>query len=124
MATSILRHIHNICATVTPLPSHPVVRPAITQDELILLLSLRGRLQQLEEQVESAEASIRVRLEAGGAVESGDHIARLEERFRTSIAWKDKAIDLAERLGLNGPAWAENVLKHTTKTRTVGLSVA
>jgi hypothetical protein len=95
----------------------------ITQDELVLLLSLRGRLHQLEEQVETAEKFLRARLEAGVSVETGDHVAKLDEHFRASVAWKDKAIDLAERLGLNGPAWAQNVLTHTAKTRTVSLFV-
>ena len=63
----------------------------ITQDELTLLLSLRCRLHQLEEQVESAEKSVRTRLEAGVSVESGDHVAKLAEHFRASVAWKDKS---------------------------------
>ncbi len=96
----------------------------ITQAELTLLLSLRNRLRQIEEHVAEAEQSVRVRLEAGAPVEPGDHVARLEEHFRASIAWKEKAIDLAERLGLNGRAWAQNVLSHTTKTRTVNLFIA
>ena len=90
----------------------------ISQNEIALLLSLRGRLLQLEEQVESAEKSIRERLERGAVVEPGDHIARIEEHFRANIAWKEKAIDLAERLGLNGQAWAQQVLSHTTKARS------
>jgi hypothetical protein len=106
-------------------PSPQVVPQAeiITQDELTLLLSLRSRLHQLEEQVETAEKSIRTRLEAEVSVQPGDHIAKLAEHFRASVAWKDKAIDLAERLGLNGPAWAQNVLTHTSKTRTVSLFI-
>jgi hypothetical protein len=61
-------------------PSVPLSKPApapesITQLELTLLLSLRGRLHQLQEQVEAAEQSIKIRLEAGAPLESGDHRA-------------------------------------------------
>jgi hypothetical protein len=100
---------------VVPAPEH------ITQDELSNLLSLRARLHQLEAQVEEGEKLLRECLECGVPVEPGDHFARLDERFRANVAWKDKAIDLAERLGLNGNAWAQNVLTHTGKTRTVSL---
>ncbi len=104
--------------TFLPQPS-----PEITQNEIAMLLSLRGRLHQLTSQVEAAEQSIRTRLEHGAAVEEGDHIAELKESYRASVAWKEKAIDLAERLGLNGQAWAQNVLTHTTKNRIVSLSL-
>ncbi len=102
----------------------PARTEPITQLELAALLSLRGRLHQLQDQVEQAEQSVKTRLEAGVPVESGDHVAQLETHLRASIAWKEKAIDLAGRLGLNGQAWAQNVLKHTAKTRTVSLFVA
>ncbi len=96
----------------------------ITQEELALLLSLRGRLEQLRTQVEAEEESLKARLEAGVTVEAGDHIARLDEHFRACVSWKEKAVDLAERLGLNGQAWAQNVLSHTAKTRTISLYIA
>jgi len=113
-------------AKVTPfvVPAQfPSKAAPITQTELALFISLRGRLHQLETQVEAAEASIRQRLEQRGVVEEGDHSAELKEHFRANVAWKEKAIDLAERLGLNGQAWAQNVLTHTTKTRTISLVV-
>jgi hypothetical protein len=116
-------------ATAKPIPfpspaQAPAIPERITQQEIVLLLSARNRLRQLSEQIEATEQAIKTRLEAGAAVESGEHVARLEEHFRASIAWKEKAIDLAERLGLNGQAWAQNVLTHTAKTRTVSLFVA
>jgi hypothetical protein len=53
---------------------------AITQTELVLFLSLRGRLQQLQEQIEADEHDFKVRLEADAAiVQPGDHAARLDE---------------------------------------------
>jgi len=60
----------------------------ITQLELTALLSLRGRLHQLETQVEAAEQSIKDRLEKGVVVEEGDHTALLTENSRRNVAWK------------------------------------
>ena len=80
--------------TVVPFPAPQ----AITQLELAVLLSLRGRLHQLQEQVESAEQSIKTRLEAGVTPESGDHRAELRENFRRNVSWKDVVVRLAERL--------------------------
>lgn len=53
-----------------PFVARPQAVPApevISQTELAMLLSLRGRLSQLETQVEDAEQSIRERLERGEA---------------------------------------------------------
>ena len=47
--------------TVVPFPTPQ----AITQLELAAFLSLRGRLRQLEEQVEQAEQYVKTRLEKG-----------------------------------------------------------
>jgi hypothetical protein len=79
--------------TVVPFPAQPV-----TQLELMALLSLRGRLHQLEEQVETAESSIKNRLEAGCPVEQGDHTAKLNQSFRRNVSWKDVAVRLANKL--------------------------
>jgi hypothetical protein len=65
----------------------PISAPqTITQLELTVLLSLRGRLSQLEEQVVAAEQSIKGRLEAGASLESGDHRAELKGNFRRNVA--------------------------------------
>jgi len=104
-------------------PFHNKPTEAITQAELALLLSLRGRLQQLREQVEAEEESVKIRLEAGAGVEPGDHTARLEEQFRRNVAWKNVVIRLADRLGLDGEAYCANVLGNTKPTRSVSLEV-
>ena len=54
----------------------PAVEP-ITQLELSVFLSWRGRLQQLEEQVKQAEQSVKARLDHGASLESGGHLAHL-----------------------------------------------
>ncbi len=108
---------------IAPPAQAPALPQRIAQAELVQLIADRNRLRQLEQEVEQQESEIKARLEAGAPVEPGVHVAGLEEHFRANIPWKDKAIDLAERLGLNGPAWAQNVLAHTTKTRTVSLTV-
>ena len=101
----------------------PAVEP-ITQLELTVLLSLRGRLHQLEEQVKQAEKSIKTRLENGTALEPGDHRAELKEYFRRNVVWKAVVIRLAERLRLNGETYCAKVLNSTKSTRTVSVVIA
>ena len=95
----------------------------ISQLELATLLSLRGRLRQLEKQVSEAEQSIQTRLEAGVIPEPGDHTAELKESFRRNVSWKDVAIRLAERLKMDGELYCSKVLSSTKPTRTVSLDV-
>ena len=96
---------------------------AITQFELAAFLSLRGRLHQLQEQVEAAEQSIKVRLESGAELEPGDHRAELKENRRRNVAWKAVVIRLAERLRMNGEAYCAKVLSSTKPSRTVSLVI-
>jgi len=96
---------------------------AITQFELAAFLSLRGRLHQLQEQVEAAEQSIKVRLESGAELEPGDHRAELKENLRRNVAWKAVVIRLAERLRMNGEAYCAKVLSSTKPSRTVSLVI-
>jgi hypothetical protein len=103
----------------------PIAPPKqITQTELMLFLSLSGRLQQLEEQVTAAHDDLKARLEAGAAVQPGDHVAKLQEIFRRNVSWKDVATRLADKLyfgkGLN---YVERILRKTKPTRTVSLVV-
>jgi hypothetical protein len=106
-----------------PAQPSPNVEP-ITQNELSLLLSLRGRLSQLESQVESAEQSIKQRLEQGAEIEQGNHTVKLEERWRRNVAWKDVVIRLALRLKMDGAAYCARVLAATKPTRTMSLEVS
>lgn len=96
---------------------------AITQLELATLLSLRGRLHQLEEQVQEATQSIKTRLEMGAILEPGDHRAELKENFRRNVSWKDVVVRLAERLRMDGEAYCAKVLSSTKPSRTVSLVV-
>lgn len=97
----------------------------ITQLELTALLSLRGRLSQLEKQIESAEQSIKTRLEKGAVIEPGDHHAELTENLRRNVSWKDVAVRLGDRLFGNGKGepYCEKVLSSTKPTRTVSLKL-
>jgi len=104
---------------VVPFPA----QSPITQLELAALLSLRGRLHQLQDQVEQAEESVRARLTKGAILEPGDHRAELKENFRRNVAWKDVVIRLAERLRMDGEAYCTRVLTSTKPTRTVSLIV-
>jgi hypothetical protein len=100
----------------------PAVEP-ITQLELTVFLSLRGRLQQLEEQVKQAEQSIKARLEHGAALESGDHRAQLKENLRRNVSWKDVVIRLANRLRMDGETYCAKVLNSTKPTRTISVVI-
>ena len=96
----------------------------ISQGDLTFILATRLEVERLQTRLAESESKVKAALETGATVEPGTHLARLVERFRASIPWKEKAVDLATRLGLNGPAWAKNVLSHTKKARTVSLFVA
>lgn len=104
-----------------PAQASPAVE--ITQAEIVSLLTLQAQVNRLNEQAKAAESSIKARLQAGAAVEDGAHVARLKQSSRASVAWKEKAIELAERLGMKGETWAQNVLSHTAKTVTTSLFV-
>jgi hypothetical protein len=105
--------------TVVPFPTPT----PITQLELAVYCSLRGRLHQLEQQVSAAEQSIQTRLEAGVIPERGDHTAALKENFRRNVSWKDVVVRLAERLRMDGEAYCSRVLSSTKPSRTVSLVI-
>jgi hypothetical protein len=98
---------------------------AITQTELVLYLSLVGRLQQLQEQVETAQEEFKTRLEAGAVVQPGDHIARLDERARRNVAWRAISEDLADTVfgEGKGASYCDEVLGATQPTLTIALVV-
>ena len=116
-ATQIVSH-------VVPFPqSVPANQNQISQVELQLLLSLRGRLSQLESQIATAEESLKARLESGAVIEPGDHTAELKSNSRRNVAWKDVAKRLAERLKLDGEMYCARVLAATRPTKTVSLEI-
>lgn len=121
MATqqSISQSLSQSKLTVVPFPAPE----AVSQLELVTLLSLRGRLHQLQEQVEQAEQSIKTRLEKGAFLEPGDHRAELKENFRRNVSWKDVVVRLAERLRMDGAAYCAKVLASTKPSRTVSLVI-
>jgi hypothetical protein len=119
MATQTVSHHFS----VLQLPqSVPAVEP-ISQTELALVLSLRGRLKQLQDQLAVEEQSLQARLNAGAAIEPGDHTATLKENSRRSVGWKDVAIRLADRLKLDGEMYCARVLAATKPTKTVSLVI-
>src|ERR1700676_397038 len=103
-------------------PSVPAAE-TIHQTEHQLLLSLRGRLKQLQEEIATEEESLKTRLEAGAVIEPGDHTAQLKENNRRNVSWKDVAIRLANRLKWDGEMYCARVLAATKPTKTVSLDV-
>ena len=122
MATqqSIPQSIEQSKLAVVPFPAPQ----AVSQLELLALLSLRARLHQIEQQVEAAESSIKSRLEAGCSIEEGDHNAGLKESFRRNVSWKDVAVRLANKLYYGkGMSYVERILRKTKPSRTVSLVI-
>jgi hypothetical protein len=117
--TNVPQSVEQSKLTVVPFPAPQT----ITQLELTILLALRGRLHQFQEQVDTAEQSITTRLETGASLEPGDHRGELKENFRRNVSWKDVVVRLAERLKLDGEAYCAKVLASTKQTRTVTLVV-
>ena len=116
MATQTVPH-------VIAFPQTPPAVEKISQEELGLLLSLRGRLKQFQVQIATEEESLKVRLEAGAIVEPGDHFAEIKEHSRRNVAWKAVVIRLALRLKMDGEAYCERVLAATKPTKSVSLEV-
>jgi hypothetical protein len=119
MAThTVAQHPH-----VVQFPQSESAKETISQTELGLLLSLRGRLKQLQEQIATEEDSLKTRLAAGAVIEPGDHTAELKENPRRNVSWKDVAIRLANRLKWDGEMYCARVLAATKPTKTVSLEV-
>lgn len=109
---------------VVPAQHSPAVNhEAITQTELDLFVALRARVEQIQKQIAEHEASFMARLEAGAGVESGIHIAQLNENFRRNVSWKAVCVRLANRLKMNGEGYTRRVLASTKPTRSVSLEI-
>jgi hypothetical protein len=108
-----------------PVVSFPAQQDQITQTELVLFLSLRGRLEQLQAQVEDAAQSIQARLEAGMPVQPGDHVARLDEHSRRNVSWRAVTENLADEVfgEGRGKAYANEILDETQPTISTSLVV-
>ena len=112
-----------IVSHVVPFPQSVPAVETISQDELALFLSLRGRLKHLQQEIETAEESLKDRLESGAEIEPGDHTAELKTNSRRNVAWKAVVIRLAVRLKMDGEAYCDRVLAATRPTKTVSLEI-
>jgi hypothetical protein len=118
--------IHSVEQSKSSVVSFPVPRvEPVTQLEIVALLSLRNRARQLAEQVSAAETSIRNRLEAHAEVEAGDHTAELTASSRRTVAWREVAERLGDRLygDGKGEGYCDRVLQSTRPSQTVHLTV-
>jgi len=105
-------------------PFHKSVPPQqISQLELALLLSLRGRMAQLQSQIDTAEESITARLQSGASIQPGDHTAELKTNSRRNVSWKEVASRLADRLKLDGEKYCARVLAATKPSQSISLQV-
>ncbi len=126
MATHSVLHGVNTPSITNVIPiKSPSFPQTITQLEINLILELRRRADQLQQQVDEAERSVRARLEAGTGVEPGQHTALLKENLRRNVAWREVSERLADRLyGRDaGRGYCDRVLHSTKPTRTVSLAI-
>jgi hypothetical protein len=111
-------------ASVVPFPQ--IATGEITQAELAIVATLRSRLCLLEAQIETAEADIRSRLDAGAEIESGERSIELKANSRRSVAWRE----VAERLAIKafgkkrGELYCPRVLAATAPSVTYSLKVS
>lgn len=119
VSSSILTQQHS--AVVVPFPE--VGREVIPQGALAQLVELRQASEAAAAKVKAAESMIREKLENGAEVEPGLFRAFVKTSERRSVAWKDVAMRLAERCGLNPSQYAANVLAHTKPTTSTSLVV-
>jgi hypothetical protein len=87
MATATVPQQSKSAVVVSIQQSSPKVE-TISQAEVALLLSLRRRMHDLEEQIDAAEASLKGQLQAGAIVEPGTFRAYLKTTERRSVSWK------------------------------------
>ncbi len=126
MATHSVLHGVNTPSITNVIPiKSPSSPQTITQLEINLILELRRRADQLQQQIDEAEQSVRVRLEAGGSVEPGQREALLKENLRRNVAWREISERLANRLYGRGTgrSYCDRVLHSTKPTRTVSLAI-
>jgi hypothetical protein len=93
--------------------------------DLETAICLRNTLKRKQEELDSTEAELRARLEAGAIVEDGVHTCELKESFRRTVAWKAVAADLADTVfgDGKGDSYCEDVLNSTAPTKTISLKV-
>jgi hypothetical protein len=126
MATHSVLHGVNTPSFTNVIPiKSPSSPQTITQLEISLILELRRRADQLQQQVDEAEQSVRGRLESGVGVEPGQHAAFLKENLRRNVAWREISERLANRLYGRGTGhgYCDRVLHSTKPTCTVSLAI-
>jgi hypothetical protein len=125
MATQTVSHVVELSKSAVVIPISQSSPKQITQEDLETVMLLRNTLKQRQEQLARIEGELKVRLEAGAAVEEGVHIAELKESFRRNVAWREISELLSDRLfgEGRGAAYCDQVLDGTGPTRSVSLLV-
>jgi hypothetical protein len=97
----------------------------ISQLDLETVILLRNTLRRKQQDLDSMEAALKARLEAGASVEEGVHTAEMRTSTRRTVAWKAVAADLADTVfgDGKGDSYCEDVLNSTVPTKTVSLHV-
>ena len=95
-----------------------VTAAKISQSEIVELIEARNTLAALEAHVAALESSMTSRLQAGIPVEPGVHVAKVQERSRRNVSWREVLISFASDLGYDGDKYASEVLAATAANRT------
>ena len=95
----------------------------IEQKEIERVLTLRKKLAEIREELDPLEDSIVERLVKHARISAGKHMAFLQVRERRVVAWKEKAQQLAKRLGWDPEKWAEKMLARARKEKSWDLKV-
>src|SRR5689334_14906363 len=97
----------------------------ISQLDLEAMILLRNNLKCKQGELDSIEAELKARLEAGATVQEGVHIAELRASSRPAVAWKSVAADLADTVfgDGNGESYCEDVLNSNVPTKSTNLHI-
>ena len=90
----------------------------ITQEEIARFKELQSRADLIHEQLDPLKESLIVRLVARARIASGKHKIFLQVRERRNVAWKEKAMNFAKKMGLDPEKWAKRMVALAKKQKS------
>ncbi|MHB8539816.1 MAG: hypothetical protein ACYDCD_02590 [Candidatus Acidiferrales bacterium] len=114
----------SLTVTTTSAKSNVVAMPSpvleIPQSELESIIWIERRITNMQVELDQKRDNVKAMLQSGVRVAEGEHTASLKDTGRRTVAWREKAEELADRIfGTGrGAGWADNVMKHTAKSES------
>lgn len=93
----------------------------ITQVEIARFKELSAKSAKIHEELDPLEDSIIERLVAHARIAGGKHKIFLQIDEKRTVAWKEKAMLFAKRLGLDPEEWAKKMLARAEKRKSYQL---